>query len=105
MIKLPYGGRGAEFDACDLVRHITNTGRDYIIQGQQHCALVNHTKRQSLDYWLRANFASNSDTAQAVHQVMVDLLTTGLFAFERLPCPETGYRSNALRLVGSPSAE
>ncbi|MGO9529568.1 MAG: hypothetical protein ACLP3B_00145, partial [Syntrophobacteraceae bacterium] len=77
MIYLPHGG-GGKFDACELVKHIRASGRDYIIQGQQTASLVKHTKPHSLDYWLR-QFAKCHDTKQAVNSVCEDLVATGLF--------------------------
>jgi len=44
MIRLPYGGQNAQFNEQDLISHIVNTGRDYIIQGQQQCSLAKHTE-------------------------------------------------------------
>ena len=100
-IELPYGGPGAGFYVSELVNHIRSTGRDYIIQGQQHCTLENHTKPHSLDVWLRKRFTNRKDTTQAVNQVIADLVATGWFEVERgLICPDTGYPANGLRLLG-----
>jgi hypothetical protein len=91
MISLPYGGRNAQFDEQDLISHINNSERDYIIQGQQQCSLANHTKPTSLDYWLRVNYAANPDTKQAVNEVVEQLVATGLFEeFDDLRCPDSG---------------
>ena len=99
MIRLPYGGENAQFDERELVDHLRTKLRDYIIQGQQNCTLENHTKRQSLDYWLRSNFAKNPDTRQAVKDVIDDLVATGLFEInERLQCPDSGRFCKGLRL-------
>jgi hypothetical protein len=96
MIALPYGG---QFSAHDLVVYIQASGRDYIIQGQQMEALANHTKPQSLDYWLR-QFASNPNTKQAEIGVIVALEGTGLFRFvPKLSCPDSGNYCKGLRLV------
>ena len=53
LIELPHGGSGAGFRVSQLISHIRSTGRGYIIQGQQNVTLADHTKPQSLDYWLR----------------------------------------------------
>ena len=96
MIKLPYGG---QFDEKALVAHIKASGRNFIIQGQQALSLANHTKPQSLDYWLR-QFASNPDTKQAENSVLDDLVATGLFRIEHnLDCPDSGRKCKGLRLV------
>ena len=73
MVRLPHGGKNAQFDEQDLISHIIKSGRDYIIQGQQNCGLSEHTKKHSLDYWLRVNYAANSDTKQAVNEVVEKL--------------------------------
>ena len=96
MIHLTYGG---QFDENLLVQYIVATGRDYIIQGQQTCSRINHTKPQSLDYWLR-QFAHNPDTKQADNQVVDALVGTGRFVVTlRSLCPDTGRRVKGLRLV------
>lgn len=96
MIELPYGG---QFDEKVLVARIKASGRDYIIQGQQTASCANHTKPQSLDYWLR-QFASNPDTKQAENSVLDALVATGLFRIEdQLDCPDSGRQCKGLRLV------
>jgi hypothetical protein len=100
LIKLPYGGPGAGFHASELVSHIRSTGRDYIVQGQQHCIFDEHTKPQSLDVWLRTKCAGRADTCQAVNQVVEALVATGLFeVVKKLPCPDSGSLCKGLRLV------
>lgn len=96
MIDLPYGGA---FDEHDLVAYIRASGRDYIIQGQQAVSLDEHTKPQSLDYWLR-QFGKNPNTKQAENSVLDALVATGLFEISKnLICPDTGERCKGLRLV------
>lgn len=102
-IKLPYGAPGAGFHVSELIIYIRSTGRDYIIQGQQHRALDPHTKPQSLDYWLRTEHSGRPDTAQAVNQVMDLLVETGQFELvERLRCPDSGRLVKGLRLLTAP---
>ena len=96
MIRLPYGG---QFDELGLVKYIRASQRDYVIQGQQAVAKANHTKPQSLDYWLR-QFAHDPDTKQAEASVIKALVATGLFVFvERLQCPDSGKYCQGLKLV------
>jgi hypothetical protein len=99
-IELPYGGAGTGFHGSELIDHIRSTGRDYIIQGQQHCALESHPKPHSLDVWLRKGFTYRKDTAQAVNQVVKALVATGRFEVDwQLLCPDSGRRCKGLRLL------
>jgi len=103
-INLPHGGPGAGFRVSELVTHIRSTARDYIIQAQQNVTLAKHTKPQSLDVWLRTNFASNPDTKQAVNKVVEALVATGQFEVVwGLPCPDSGRSVKGLRLLDIPS--
>ena len=95
IIGLPYGG-GGKFDACELVKHIRESG--FIVQGQQAASMDKHTKPHSLDYWLR-HFARNRDVKQAVNSVCQDLVKTGLFVEDYVNCPVTDRRVRGLRLV------
>jgi hypothetical protein len=98
-IQLPHRGAGEGFSVRELVDYIEQSGRDYIIVGDVDCALADHPKPASLDYWLRENFAPNKETKQATKEVIAQLLTTTLFepAYD-LRCPDTGNRSFGLRL-------
>jgi hypothetical protein len=98
-IELPHGGPGAGFRLSELVAHVQHSGRDYIIQGQQNCALEEHTKPHSLDVWLRKGYASRKDTRQAVNRVVDALVATGEFEIAYLPCPDSGRRCKGLRLL------
>jgi hypothetical protein len=96
MIKLKYGGK---FEVNDLIEFIKASGRDYIIQGQQACSLVNHTKPHSLDFWLR-NRSTNPDTKQADNDVVKTLVATGLFKVEmQLRCPDQRTYCKGLKLT------
>jgi hypothetical protein len=101
MIQLPHGGPGAGFDEQELIDHINSKFRDHIIQGQQQCSLENHTKPNSLDYWLRVNHAKGKqDTKQAVNEVIQQLVETGKFVVEEsLVCPDSGRECKGLRLT------
>lgn len=97
MIRLRYCS--GLFDEMELVAYIKSCKRNYIVQGQQACSLKNHTKPQSLDYWLR-QFAKNPDTKQAENSILDDLVKTGMFVRETsLVCPDSGRKVQGLRLV------
>jgi hypothetical protein len=98
-IDLPNGGPGAGFYVYELVAHLRNSRQEYIIQGQQNCALFEHTKPQSLDVWLRNGYAAHKDRKQAVNEVVDALVDTGLFEIAYLPCPDSGRWCKALMLV------
>jgi hypothetical protein len=92
-------GNNAQFDEKDLISYIVKSGRDYIIQWQRNCSVVEHTKAHSLDYWLRGNYATNSDTKQAVNKVVNLRRATGFFEVAyNLRCPDSGNRCKGLRL-------
>lgn len=99
MIKLRYGGPGAQFDEMDLVRYIKGSFREYIIQAQQNCSLAKNTKPHSLDYWLRTNYARTPDTKQATNDVIGQLVETGHFEVGRkLHCPDSGRLCKGIKL-------
>ncbi len=98
-IRLPHGEPGTGFSVRELVDYMEQSGHEYIIGGEVDCALVDHPKPASLDYWLRENFAANKDTKQATNEVIAQLVATGLFEpANDLRCPDTGTRSFGLRL-------
>ncbi len=99
-VELPHGGPGARLYVDDLIRHIRESGRDYIIQGQTNCCLADHPKPNSLDAWLRRKYPARSDTKQAVNSVVDQLVKTRLFEVEKsLVCPDSGYPCKGIRLV------
>jgi hypothetical protein len=96
IIKLKYGG---QFEVDDLIQFVKNSGRDYIIQGQQACAQADHTKRSSLDYWLRDK-AKSVNTKQADNDVIAALVATGHFSVEKkLHCPDQKTYCKGLKLT------
>jgi hypothetical protein len=98
-IRLPHREPGTGFSVRELIDYMAQSGRDYIIGGEVDCALVDHQKPASLDYWLRENFAANKETKQATNEVIAQLIETGLFEEANdLRCPDTGTRSFGLRL-------
>jgi len=95
VIDLSYGG---SFSVDALIKHIENSGRDFIIIGQQKRMLSEHTKKQSLDFWLREH-AHNPNQKQAENKVISALLATKMFDLSRnLKCPETGRMCRGLIL-------
>lgn len=98
-IRLPFGGKRQYFDANNLVRYLIESGRNHIIQGQVNCRLSAHPKPNSLDVWLRRNFADNSDVKQAVNEVMSQLVSTGLFEEGTFLCPDSARMCKGIRLV------
>ena len=96
-IELPHGA-GARLYVDDLIQHILESGRDYIIQGQTNWTLANHPKPNSLDAWLRRKCTARSDTKQAVNDVVDQLVQTQLFKVERLRCPDSGSFCKGIRL-------
>ncbi len=97
IIILPYGN--SEFDSDVLKAHIELTGRSYIIQGQMACARAVHPKPNSLDCWLRDNFAQNPNTKQAVNEVIEALVRTGDFVEGKFDCPDSGKKCKGIKLV------
>lgn len=98
-ISLYHQEAGAGFRVRDLIEHIENSGRNYIIEGGVDCALADHPRPRSLDYWLRENFAHNKETRQDTRDVIRQLLATGAFEeSDDLRCPDTGERALGLRL-------
>jgi len=97
LINLPDGNNS--FDSNSLKEHIISTGRNYIIQGQKACKRIDHTKPNSLDCWLRDNYARNPDTKQAVNEVIADLVNTGDFAEGEFDCPDSGERCKGVKII------
>ena len=100
-IELPHGGPEGRLFVDDLIQHIRESGRDYIIQGQTRCTLANHPKPNSLDVWLRRKCTARSDTKQAVNDVIDELVATRLFKVETLRCPDSGSFCKGIRLLES----
>ena len=96
MIYFPYGH--AEFDSDDLVMHVLQSPRNYIIQGQAMCDRKDHRKPHSLDCWLRDNYASKPDTKQAVDKIIDALLATGDFMEGKFKCPDSKRNCQGIKL-------
>jgi hypothetical protein len=99
LIDLPFGNN--VFNSCDLRNYIIGTGRNFIIQGQVNCKRENHPKQNSLDCWLRDNYAQKSDTKQAVNEVIRFLVNTGDFQEGYFKCPDSGRKCKGVELVES----
>jgi hypothetical protein len=97
-IYLPHGY--VEFDDDDLVKHIRQSHRNYIIQGQQQCIRREHSKPTSLDCWLRDNYSRYPQTKQAVNEVVDALMATGDFKPGKFKCPDSGKLCKGIELVG-----
>ena len=95
-IKLPHGN--TTFESNVLKEIVRNSGREYIIQGQQACTLNGHTKPSSLDYWLRG-LVDNPDTKQGVNEVIDQLLTTGDFEEGKFLCPDSGRMCKGIKVT------
>jgi hypothetical protein len=96
-IYLPYGNNS--FDSNDLKEYIRRTGRSYIIQGQKACRRIDHPKPNSLDCWLRDNYAQYPDTKQAVNEVIEALVNTGDFVEGKFYCLDSGRRCKGVRII------
>jgi hypothetical protein len=97
MIQVPHGN---SFDENDLIKHIENSGRNYIIQGQQNYSFESHAKKNSLDYWLRSRDVENKDTKLADNYVLAALAATGRFrVVENLICPDSGRLCKGVELI------
>ncbi len=97
MINLPYGNNS--FDSDDLKKHIEGTGKHYIIQGQTNCGKAEHPKPNSLDWWLRDNYAQNPNTKQAVNEVIDRLVNTGEFEEGIFNCQDSGRMCKGIKIV------
>ena len=97
-IALPYGGPNASFPVEELVEHVRASGRGYIVVGGENRLLTDHTKPESLDYWLRTHFTHRPDTRQTATAVVDALVETGWFEVQRKPCPHSGRLCDALVL-------
>ena len=97
LINLPYGNN--TFDSNDLKDYIRRAGKNYIIQGQENCKRMNHPKPNSLDCWLRDNYAQNPDTKQAINEVIADLVNTGESEEGQFICPDSGRRCKGIKII------
>lgn len=86
------------FLVSDLIADMQRLGMTWIIQGQRNCTLAQHSKPQSLDYWMRSR-CGNPNTKQAVNQVFDDLVATQKFIAGQYQCPDTGRQCKGLKLV------
>jgi hypothetical protein len=100
MIPLSY--EDTSFDVTKLVAHLKANGLQYIIIGQQRVVFDEHTKPQSLDYWIRSNIAKSTSTAQASVEVVSKICETKYFEFRTdLKCPDTERACRGLILLST----
>lgn len=80
MITLPYAGN-TEFHVNSLINLLTSRQNDRIVIGAQQCALDDHSKQHSLDYWLRSQIVPEQyrNTKQAVNAVIEQICSTERF--------------------------
>lgn len=98
MINLPHDGNSS-FNLALVIRKLITTGKPYIIQGQQQVSFENHTKPNSLDYFIRSEIAKSKDTAQATNDVINQICATGLFKINNaLVCPDSGKKCKGIEL-------
>ena len=97
IINLRYGNKS--FNSDDLKKHIQRMGKNYIIQGQTHCNRAEHPKPNSLDCWLRDNYAQNQNTNQAENKVIKDLVNTGDFEEGNFICPISRIKCKGIKIV------
>ena len=98
IIKLPHGGKQAEFRVEDLINHFRNEKVNYLIIGATHLTLSNHPKPKSLDVWLRKheNVTGHEDTCQAVGSVITKLISLDQFSAGNRKCPTSNRMCKAL---------
>ena len=79
--------------ATELAVHIKESGRGYLIQGQQHASFDEHRKPTSLDVWLRRwfcrNLGASRDTTRATNSMVGELVATQKFVEGTFKCPDT----------------
>lgn len=98
--EIIYSRYGTSYDAYDLVDHIRESDKTYIIQGQQAHALGDHTKPSSLDVWMHKNGDPNKvHTKQVDNDVIEQLVRTGLFRESKFKCPDNGRVLKGIEIV------
>lgn len=88
------------FNVNELIEHMRNCDLENLIQGQQECRFAAHTKKKSLDYWIRERCVKNRDQKQADNGVIAQLVSTGFFREDaKLLCPDTGRKCKGIVFV------
>lgn len=95
MITLRDGG---SFSVDALASKMSELGGAMVL-GPVKASLIEHTKPNSLDYWVRTNAAFRKDQMQAETRLIDQLVATGRFDRIHMNCPTTGQRCMGLRLV------
>jgi hypothetical protein len=100
-ISLPHDNN-RQFHISSLIRMFIDRRITEIVQGQQHLVLANHTKPNSLDFWIRSTIANYPDVAQATNSVIDQVCGTGLFERAQVTCQDNQNICNGIRLVDIP---
>lgn len=100
MITLRDGG---SFGVEALASKISELGGAMVL-GAVKASLKEHTKPNSLDYWVRTNGAFHKDQMQAETRLIDQLIATGRFDRIHMSCPSTGQRCMGLRLANKSAA-
>lgn len=98
MIDLPYPPPTVPFRVGNLVEHVRTLPGRQILIGSQIVTYNNHTKKYSLDCWLR-RLLQNSDTCRSVDSVVNAIVATGLFERVKIVDPLTHGTCKGLRLI------
>jgi len=98
-VDLPRGYNSADSNLASGTINGGRSGRNYIIQGQTHCNRAEHPKPNSLDCWLRDNYAQNRNTNQAENEVIKDLVNTGDFEEGNFICPISRIKCKGIKIV------
>ena len=98
-VFLPHGAPGECFELGNLVKHIKDSYRNYIIQGQQNCAFKDHSKPHSLDYWIRRNHTCRKNTKQATNEVIKAIVQSDLFQEGKFNCPDSRKKCKGIQLA------
>lgn len=99
LIFLPHGDPGEYFELSKLVKHIKDSYRNYIIQGQQNCSFEDHSKPHSLDFWIRKNHTCRKNTKQATNEVIRAIVQSDIFRESKFDCPDSGKKCKGIQLL------
>lgn len=88
-----------DFNVNELIEHMQKEELPYLIQGQQMSSYKDHSKKKSLDYWIRGK-SNDPEKKQADNGVIEQLVRTGYFYEDQeLQCPETRVKCKGIVLV------
>jgi hypothetical protein len=75
MARIPYIHANGFFETEDLYNYIVSNKMKYIIVGAEQRSFAEHTKKYSLDCWLRLR-SDKPDTKQAVSSIIENIVRT-----------------------------